>query len=133
MADTADYEHGQPKPVPNNGPSMHTLVIKDIEERREYGLKKYDSLLQTYNGRNFLQDAYEEVQDLIVYLKGSLEEQKRAADIFERFLTGYVFLYNKTYPERQNDVMVSLSDLPGWMREVFERVLGDRFEYTESN
>jgi hypothetical protein len=75
MGDTPDYEQGQPKPIPNELPSVHDLVSKDMQDRKAYGLRKYDSYLQAFNGRNFLQDAYEEALDLVCYLRGALEEQ----------------------------------------------------------
>jgi hypothetical protein len=71
-----DPERDQALPIPNDGPSMHDLVAADLEERKVHGLRKYGSLLQTGNGRSFLQDAYEEVLDLAVYLKGRIEEEK---------------------------------------------------------
>lgn len=43
-------------------------VIADIEARKAYGLKKYGTLLQPFNGRNALMDAYQENLDLVMYL-----------------------------------------------------------------
>jgi hypothetical protein len=67
---------GEPSPVPGNSPSMHDLVIADIQSRKDFGLSKYGTILQTFNGRDGLKDAYEEVIDLIVYLRQKLEEEK---------------------------------------------------------
>ena len=61
-------------PTPNDGPSMHDLVIADILARKELGIRRYGSLLQAGNGRNPLQDAYEECLDLAAYLKQALVE-----------------------------------------------------------
>jgi hypothetical protein len=69
-------EWGEPSPVPNDSPSMHDLVIADIQSRKDFGLAKYGSILQAFNGRDGLKDAYEEVIDLIVYLRQKLEEEK---------------------------------------------------------
>lgn len=80
MGDVRDPERDQPLPVPNDGPSMHDLVAADMMERKEHGLRKYGQLLQAFNGRSFLQDGYEEVLDLAVYLRGALEEE-RARDV----------------------------------------------------
>jgi hypothetical protein len=66
---------GEPDPLHNDGPSMHDLVIQDMEARKEFGLKKYGTILQAHNGRNALKDAYEEILDLAVYLRQALEEQ----------------------------------------------------------
>jgi hypothetical protein len=76
MSDTRDPERDQVAPVPNNYPSCHDLVVADMEERKMFGFGKYGSLLQPRNGRSFLRDAYEEVLDLAVYLRGKLEEER---------------------------------------------------------
>lgn len=65
----------QPLPKKNDGPAMQDLVIADIEERKQVGLERYGTLLQTHNGRDFLQDAYEEALDLVMYLRGCIEER----------------------------------------------------------
>lgn len=78
MSDVRDPERDQALPVPNDGPSMHDLVAADLAERKAHGLRKYGSLLQTGNGRSFLLDAYEEVLDLAVYLKGRIIEEQQA-------------------------------------------------------
>ncbi len=75
MSDIRDPEYDQDLPVKNNRPFVQNLVIQDIESRKEMGLKKYGTLLQSHNGRNFLLDAYEEALDLVMYLRGALEEQ----------------------------------------------------------
>jgi hypothetical protein len=68
-------EFGEPPPVHVEGsPSMHDLVIADMEARKQFGLKKYGTILQANNGRNALKDAYEEVLDLAVYLRQRLYE-----------------------------------------------------------
>lgn len=50
-------------------------VQSDIEERINKGTREYGERLQTHNGRNALQDAYEEALDLAMYLKQALLEQ----------------------------------------------------------
>lgn len=74
----AEHGWGQPAPAPNDGPSMHDLVIADMASRKEFGLRKYQSLLQAHNGRDALQDAYEESLDLVVYLRQEIEERRHA-------------------------------------------------------
>ncbi len=69
------YDGTQPLPVPNDGPSMHDLVIKDMEARKAFGLAKYGALLQAGNGRDALQDLYDELLDAIVYTRQLLEER----------------------------------------------------------
>lgn len=77
MSDVRDPETDQRLPVPNEQTSCQDLVIADIEKRKALGLRKYGTLLQPFNGRSFLQDAYEEVLDLAVYLRGKLEEERQ--------------------------------------------------------
>jgi hypothetical protein len=81
----------QQLPVPNDGPSMHDLVIADLErwpvrestrdairellsERKRLGLERYGSLLQSGNGRDWMQDLREECADALVYARQGLEE-----------------------------------------------------------
>lgn len=71
-------EWGEPAPLHNDNPSIHDLVIKDMQSRKELGLAKYGTILQAGNGRNALKDAYEEVLDLAMYLKQKLEEENES-------------------------------------------------------
>lgn len=91
MSDVRDPERDQQLPFPNEGPSCHDLVLGDLrvrfpnhdailfleldlDERKEHGLKKYDSLLQPHNGRSFTLDVFEEALDLAAYTRGKIEE-----------------------------------------------------------
>lgn len=74
----------QPNPVLNDNPSIHDLVIEEINYppliwllliRKEKGLETYGVPLQVFNGRDALWDAIEEIVDLIVYLKQALIER----------------------------------------------------------
>ena len=54
----------QPKPEHIEGSaSMHDLAIEILRERREFGLKKYGTILQVGNGRDWAKDVYEEAAD----------------------------------------------------------------------
>ena len=66
----------QPEPTPTDEPSAHDLVIADMAARKEFGLAKYDSLLQASNGRDNLQDLYEELLDACVYIRIEIERRK---------------------------------------------------------
>ncbi len=50
------------------------LVIEDMEKRHQKGLETYGVPLTAHNGRNALQDAYEEALDLAAYLKQAIIE-----------------------------------------------------------
>lgn len=69
----------EPAPIPNDRvPSWH-LVIKDMESRNAFGVAKYGTPLQAFNGRDALKDAYEEALDLCVYLRTAMEERDEKA------------------------------------------------------
>ena len=55
--------------------SIHDEVIRDIEQRRAQGLVTYGRTLEAHNGRDALQDAYEEALDLACYLKQAILER----------------------------------------------------------
>lgn len=52
------------------------LVLADLNARVEKGARQYGEVLTTHNGRDALQDAYEEALDLALYLKQALIERK---------------------------------------------------------
>lgn len=66
----------QPLPTPNDELDIQSRVITDIKERREVGIKRYGTALQPNNGRDALQDAYEEAIDLCMYLKQLIVERE---------------------------------------------------------
>lgn len=65
-------------PPPKSGKARPSweLVIQDMKARDKTGFKKYGVRLQADNGRNHLQDAYEEALDLAVYLRTQIEKEK---------------------------------------------------------
>jgi hypothetical protein len=62
-------------PTVNDGKFIQDLVIEDINERIQVGIKRYGTGLQAFNGRKSLLDAYEETMDLLMYLKQRLVEE----------------------------------------------------------
>lgn len=71
----------QPAPRKNDQPCIQDLVIQDMEARKAQGLKKYGTLLQPFNGRDALRDAYEEALDLSQYLRQAIEERDQLASL----------------------------------------------------
>jgi hypothetical protein len=72
----------QPKPKANLHPAVWDFVIADMTERDKTGFKRYGVRLQPHNGRNALQDAYEEALDLAVYLRQRImEDESQAAAV----------------------------------------------------
>lgn len=76
MSTIPDYLNGEPEPIHNEHPSIHDLVIADMEKRKQMGYDKYKTYLQKWNGRKALQDLYEELLDACCYLRQQLEEDK---------------------------------------------------------
>ena len=99
MGDLPDYTI-QPKPLlVADAVSSHDLVIDDITssirsypgfeelvedmyERKEFGLRKYGTVLHASNGRDHTKDAYDEVLDLLVYLRTMMAEDEDLYDLF---------------------------------------------------
>lgn len=68
---------GQPVPVHQPGsPSMHDLLVAEVEKRKSLGLSRYGTILQAHNGRNAPQDALDEGIDLCVYLMQWVQERQ---------------------------------------------------------
>lgn len=65
----------QPAPVANSNPHISDLVCVDLRYRKQEGIKKYGTPLQANNGRDALQDAYEEALDLAQYIKQTIVER----------------------------------------------------------
>jgi len=67
---------GQKLPIPNEMVPVGTQVADDIRLRMEHGKATYGVYLQAFNGRNALQDLYEELLDASCYVKQLLIEQE---------------------------------------------------------
>lgn len=65
----------QPEPKQNNHKPIFEMVIEDMKERAEHGKAQYGTYLQPHNGRNALQDLYEELLDACVYCKQKILEE----------------------------------------------------------
>jgi hypothetical protein len=72
--------HDQPPPTPNAGTPVWELALRDMHERDQVGRQRYGTPLQTNNGRLMLVDAYQEVLDLAVYLRGEIAEREKLED-----------------------------------------------------
>lgn len=68
-------EGDQPLPIKNEHTDIQSLVLADINHRRELGIQRYGTALQPENGRDMLRDAYEEALDLAIYLRGVIAER----------------------------------------------------------
>ena len=70
-----DVVKPQPAPVHNNLPAAWDLVIADMMARDQFGLQKYGTHLQPFNGRDALIDLYQELLDAVVYLRLAIYER----------------------------------------------------------
>jgi hypothetical protein len=52
------------------------MVMLDIEARKKVGIERYGTVLQPFNGRSALMDAYQEALDLAIYLRQLLYEEE---------------------------------------------------------
>lgn len=83
MSDTASFgenrghtDSTQPKPQRSErSQSVTDAVVADLQTRRDHGIRKYDTELLTFNGRDPLLDTYQEVLDAVMYLKQCLMER----------------------------------------------------------
>ena len=76
-----------PQKKPNNvGDPIVPLVIKDLQNRRKFGRKKYGKELCVWNGRDPLIDAYQEALDLAIYLRQAIEQHHTAKNAIEEYI-----------------------------------------------
>lgn len=55
-------------------------VIAKMEESKRVGMQRYGTALQTFNGRDALQDAEEEARDLFVYLSSLMQAREASRE-----------------------------------------------------
>ena len=67
----------QPAPQKNEHPAIWVLVKEEMLKRNAFGIAKYGTPLQPFNGRDALKDAYEEALDLCVYLRTAIYERDK--------------------------------------------------------
>lgn len=71
-----DHANSKAQPAPTPGrESVTDAVVADLQTRREHGKLKYNTELQTHNGRDAMVDAYQEALDLVLYFKQALMER----------------------------------------------------------
>ena len=71
------YNVNQVQEMPKNGSQkVLDFVLQDLIERAEIGKKKYNTYLETNNGRDALLDAYQEALDLVMYLRQLILERE---------------------------------------------------------
>jgi hypothetical protein len=67
----------KPEPLPQKGKlKVLDFVVQDFKDRAAFGFKKYQTYLETNNGRDALIDAYQEAIDLVMYLRQAILERE---------------------------------------------------------
>jgi len=73
----------EPMPMTSDSPAMWDLVVQSLQEvikvareRDQFGLNKYGTRLQAFNGRRPLVDAFQESLDQTVYLQQEIYERE---------------------------------------------------------
>lgn len=123
-----DLSTPQPPPQPNDGPSMHDLVCQDIQDRKVFGLVKYGTILQAFNGRDGLVDAFQEGIDLLVYLRKVIEERRVLFEFVEQaaiLMAGLRRSVNARYDidlQWAIDLATKMAPLLDQVRKMFPRV-----------
>lgn len=75
VPERANRPGDQPLPTTNERPYIQDLVIADVEERRQVGIKRYGTALQALNNRDAYRDLYEEMLDGLLYMRQVREER----------------------------------------------------------
>jgi len=66
MSDDRDHDP-QPAPVRSVFPALWPMLIARMQERHEFGLRRYKVALQPFNGRDAFKDLTDEALDELVY------------------------------------------------------------------
>lgn len=105
----------EPPPVQGEGDIL-AEIIKDLTDRREAGVAKYGTPLQRFNGRNGLVDAYQEILDLLAYMRQSIGEMSAIRSRIE-VIRAHLVAHGHD-GESRADVVEGLDallrDLPSW-------------------
>ena len=93
----------EPSPTTNNLPYLWDLArekfIEDSKQRDEFGLNKYGTRLQPFNGRNPLVDAFQEHLDNTVYLYQALFEEEFKKPILDAAMEWFTALKSEDSQE----------------------------------
>lgn len=68
---------------PSEGPEVFQQVLHDIIERAEFGTKKYGHPLGAEAQLDFLTNTYQEMLDLLVYLRGEIYRREHERRLLE--------------------------------------------------
>lgn len=103
----------QPNPTPGKQ-VVGEQVIKDMLNRMHVGRERYGTFLETHNGRDSLQDLYEELLDATMYIKQRMLEERDALSFVVEFNKmandAYEIAVSKGWwdEDRENGTLVAL-------------------------
>jgi len=80
----------QPLPIATGMKPTWELVIDDFKKRDSFGRRKYGTPLTPSNGRDSLEDAYDEALDLVAYLRNLIEERRLQKGAAYKFVNEYL-------------------------------------------
>lgn len=108
----------EPSPESSDSPAMWDLVIKSLQEvlavarqRDEFGVKKYGTRLQAFNGRRALVDAFQESLDQTVYLQQEVYEREFIDKVVDAAIAFSLNLNSDNEENLMNDLFRAVRDL----------------------
>jgi hypothetical protein len=104
----------QPLPTKNDSADIQSLVIADIQERRELGRKRYGTALQPFNGRSTDRDLYEELLDALMYQRQRMVEAEASVEVLAKIAYEYL---DKELPQTGDEV--AWDDLSAEGKQIF--------------
>ncbi len=109
------------QPLPQSGREPVTpRVIEDLQARTERGIATYGRPLESHNGRNALQDLYEELLDAAQYCKQKLmEEAIRPTPVeYDRDAMGRV-TFEAAMRVRRISSHSPWEEKPDWVKQIY--------------
>jgi len=104
----------QPPPIHTAERPTVDEVIEDLKIRKAMGIKKYGVPLQPSNGRDSLQDAYEEVLDLTLYVKNEIRRRDGIADTIASARAE-----NKSLSDRNKRLETEITQMKAQLDQIF--------------
>ena len=86
-------------------------VWDDLHKRLEKGIETYGTPLTTFNGRNSLLDAYEEVLDLAMYIKQRMMEDRIITEAVMVIINEEIERLENPESTEERTVLLVLEDL----------------------
>lgn len=82
------------------------LLISQMEDSKTVGMQRYGSALQTFNGRDALQDAAEEARDLYVYLNSLIQAREAQRETLVEVVTK---AFRSAEPDEEDSALAAIA------------------------